>query len=118
MLRLFRQKMFSGRKHFSWKTFSGKTISFLAFGSDNGDKSNNNGGGGGCGGGGDGRGGGKFSDDKNGGGVDRYGDEVFVALPLTFGKRFTGLKSVKYFLPKWTKPNKIKFQNNKHAAHS
>ena len=29
--------------------------------------------------------------------VDRYNDEVFVTLLLTFGKRFTGLKSVKYF---------------------
>ena len=69
MLRLFRRKMFSGRKHFSWKTFFGKTISFPAFGSDNGDKSNNNGGSGGCGGDGGGRGGGgcgcKFSDDNN-----------------------------------------------------
>ena len=32
--------------------------------------------------------------------VDRYGNGVFVALLLTFGKRFTGLKSVKHFLPK------------------
>ena len=61
MLRLFRRKIFSGRKHFSWKT-----ISFPTFGSDSGDKSNNNGGGnGGRGGGGCG---GKFSDDNNGGG--------------------------------------------------
>ena len=72
MLRLFRRKMFSGRKHFSWKIFFEKTISFPAFGSDNGDKSNNNGGGSGCGGSNDGRGGGgrggKFSDDNNSGG--------------------------------------------------
>ena len=32
--------------------------------------------------------------------VDRYSDEMFVTLLLTFGKRFTGLKSVKHFPPK------------------
>ena len=83
----------------------------MAFGSDNGDKSDNNGGGrgGGCGGRGRGGGGrsGKFSDDNNCVEVDRYDDRLFVALLLTFKKRFTGLKFVKHFSPKDRKSTRL-----------